>query len=289
NFLATPERWFVSEMNKQMYNDHPRRQYLPSEKQMDEIKLDQAMKFYRERFADANDFTFFFVGNFEIEAFKQYLSTYIASLPTLETEETWKDLNIPEPSGRIEQNLYKGSEPKSVVNIQYYGDLKWASSDRVALNALSKSLSIELIKVLREEKSGVYSPGVYSNTSHYPDPRFSLVVTFSCAPENVDDLVNTVYAEMEKMKKNGPSEETVAKVKEALRKSRQVGMESNNYWLSSLVYYYTHDLDMNAIATAEARIEQINAKAIKKVAKKYISDKSMSRFVLLPETEKVDR
>ncbi|MEL6625739.1 MAG: insulinase family protein [Bacteroidota bacterium] len=289
NILATPERWFTSEMSKKMYNDHPRRRYLPTEAQMDGVELEPAMNFYRERFADANDFTFFFVGNFEIEAFKKYLTTYLATLPVLETSESWRNLGIPEPEGRMEQNFYKGTEPKSVVNIQYYGDFKWTSTDRVGLNALTKALTIELIKVLREEKSGVYSPGVYSNTTHFPEPRFNLVVTFSCAPENVEELVNTVYDEMNKMKKNGPSEETVEKVKEALRKSYQVGMESNSYWLSSLVYYHTHGLDMDAIMKADERINQISTKSIKKVAKKYISDKSLGRFVLLPETEKVDR
>ena len=66
NRSSRPEAVFGDEVLLRRYDDHPRRQPLTIE-YLDLIHLDLAYEHYRDRFADASDFTFLLVGNFDTE------------------------------------------------------------------------------------------------------------------------------------------------------------------------------------------------------------------------------
>ena len=74
-----------------------------TEERLAMIDADDAYDFYRDRFADAGDFTFFFVGNFKVEEMKPFITKYIASLPSKGRKETWKDIGEETPKGNIEK------------------------------------------------------------------------------------------------------------------------------------------------------------------------------------------
>ena len=54
-------------------NNYDLRRTGPSVSKLGKIDMDKAYAIYKERFADASDFTFFFVGNFEVEKIKHPL------------------------------------------------------------------------------------------------------------------------------------------------------------------------------------------------------------------------
>ncbi len=58
-----------------------------------------------------------------------------------------------------------------------------------------------MLERLREKEGGVYSPNVGVGFEKYPYGNYSLAISFSCAPANVDKLVNAVLDEIEKIKK----------------------------------------------------------------------------------------
>ena len=63
---------------------------------------------YNDRFADASDFTFVFVGNFDAEEMKPLLTTYLGNLPSNRRVETFKDVGADHPSGKIVKEVIKG-------------------------------------------------------------------------------------------------------------------------------------------------------------------------------------
>ena len=71
------------------------------------------MQIYKERFANAGDFIFLFVGAFKEETIKPLLEKYIGSLPSKPQKENYKDLGIRPPSGMIDTVITRGSDPKS--------------------------------------------------------------------------------------------------------------------------------------------------------------------------------
>ena len=73
NLMANPDFWFSDQVMKIAYRNHPRRGF-PTEGDLKKIDLDRAFEIYNERFADASDFTFMFVGNFEMDKIKTITS-----------------------------------------------------------------------------------------------------------------------------------------------------------------------------------------------------------------------
>ena len=201
-----PEQWFSSEVNNFLFQNNIRRKLVNSPEELDQVNQEKALSIYKERFANAGDFTFFLVGNFEVDEMEKWVSQYLASLPGSDSKESWQDPNVPLPSGKIVKDFKKGQEPKSVVRLRYHGKMKWTDKDRINIQALSSALNIMLTKSLREDKGGVYTPGVRANYQENPTPYYNLQVFFSCAPENVDDLIQTTYADVQSLRKKGPTE-----------------------------------------------------------------------------------
>ncbi|MCI4668862.1 MAG: insulinase family protein [Bacteroidia bacterium] len=284
--LNLPEQWFSNATSEYLYNGSIRRKGIFSVEEMDMVKPNRVLEIFKDRFADADDFTFMFVGNFEVEEFKEYLTTYIATLPVKEGAENWKDPGVKVREGKLSKNFYKGQEDKSLVRLMYRGDMDWEGSERSHIKALGEALAIMLVKSLREEKGGVYSPSARANYQSEPTARYNIEASFYCAPANVDELVETVFQDVNTLKKKGPSEEVLQKIKEARRKSYQIGLKENSYWMSGLVFAYQNDLDPTRILEYEKGIDALTVKSIKKAAKKYFNDKELIRMVLLPEDQK---
>ncbi|MFQ5633144.1 MAG: insulinase family protein, partial [bacterium] len=81
----------------------------------DEMDLNKSFTFYKDRFADASDFTFVFIGNFSLERMKPLVETYLGGLPSIERTENWRDPGIRAPKGVIQKAVQKGTESKSTT------------------------------------------------------------------------------------------------------------------------------------------------------------------------------
>src|SRR5690606_13627728 len=86
NRYADPKNVLQDTLAALMGGYHPRRQPYTAER-LDRIDLDRAVDIYRERFADAGDFTFYFVGNVDADTLRPLVERYIASLPAKGTKE----------------------------------------------------------------------------------------------------------------------------------------------------------------------------------------------------------
>jgi len=55
-----------------------------------EMDLDKSLAFYRDRFADASDFAFVFVGSFDPDTLEPLIRTYLGGLPSSQRVESWR-------------------------------------------------------------------------------------------------------------------------------------------------------------------------------------------------------
>ena len=98
---------------------------------MDEMNLEKSLAFYKDRFADASDFTFIFVGSFDDATMRPLVEQYLAALPSLRRKETWKNVGIDPPKGVVERRVEKGIEPKSRASIAFTGPFQYDQAQRV--------------------------------------------------------------------------------------------------------------------------------------------------------------
>ncbi|MCU7501016.1 MAG: insulinase family protein [Ignavibacteria bacterium] len=265
-----------------LYNYHFR-SYPWTVKTLDKIDLKKAFNFYKDRFSDAGDFTFFFVGNFDVEKIKPFLQTYLGSLPSTGRKESWKDTKMEYARGVIEKQIYKGIEPKSQVVLSFNGPLEWTQQNIYDLGAMADVLDIKLREVIREEKGGTYGVSVNHGVSHYPKEGYSLNISFGCDPKKAAELTKAVFMQLDSLKNFGPAQTYIQKVKETHIRSRETSLKRNEVWLNSLLGAYSNDEDPKEILDYIKLIENISAKEVQTAAQKYLDDKNYIIVVLYPE------
>ncbi|MCX6352256.1 MAG: insulinase family protein [Bacteroidetes bacterium] len=281
NQYSSPEGVYYDSLQIALSNNHPRRRPMTVEK-LSQINLDKAVNFYKQRFTGAGNFTFVFVGSFKPENIKAMVEQYIGGLPA-GNKETWKDLGIHSPKGVVKKTITKGTEPKSRVSLTLNGSFAYTAQNRFELDATTKVLSIMLREVMREDKSGVYGVGCYPSATHYPREEYSVTVGFGCSPDNADMLTKTVFEQMELLKKDGPSEKNMVKVKETMLRTREVDSKTNNFWSNMLRNVYFNGGNPVDVLKYNDFVNKLDAAALKKAANTYLKTDNMVQVTLMPE------
>ena len=120
NIMAMPEVFFQIELSNFMYGHNARYSSpIPTEKDWDNTDYKKAYELFKERFADASDFEFFFVGNVTDEQMNTFSEKYLASLPALNRKETFKDTGFRGKDGVHKKEVFKGNDDKATVRISY--------------------------------------------------------------------------------------------------------------------------------------------------------------------------
>jgi zinc protease len=256
----------------------------PSIASLEQINPERAFEIYKERFADASNFTFVFTGSFKVDEIKPLLEKYLGGLPSTHKDEAYKDLGIRTPDGRIEKTVYKGTEPKATVNLIFSGAFDYNAAEKIQLDALKEVLQIRLLERLREDESGVYSPRVGESVSKYPNPRYSLGISFGCSPQNVEKLIASALEEVNKLKTSGPPQVNVDKYKAEDQRAREVAVKTNIWWMDYLVNSLQNQDDLHELNAYDSDLNKVNPESLKAMANKYLSGKNFIRLVLLPES-----
>lgn len=283
NLEADPQIFFSAAFQKLMTQNHPRAGGIPKPENFDKINLDRSMQLYKERFANAGDFTFLFVGAIDEKTLRPLLEKYIGSLPSASKKENYKDLGIRPPSGMVDTVISKGSEPKSMVNIVFTAPATYDANENYALRSLGEVMDIKLVEKLREEKGGVYGISAYGSLAKVPYSYSSFSIAFPCAPENVDSLTDAALGEMKKIIQNGVTAEDLEKIKEQQRRKLEVDIKQNAFWVNNLYDAYFNGNNPADILNKQKQIEGLTSKMIQDAAIKYINLHNYIRAVLKPD------
>lgn len=252
-------------------------------KLLDEVDLEKAFKFYQDRFADASDFNFFFVGNFDLETIKPLVATYLGGLPSLNRKEMWKDPGVNPPTGVIKKTVRKGIEPKSYVRIVFTGPYQWSRENNYEFRSMIDVMRIKLRETLREDLSGTYGVGVSSSTRLYPEQEYSIQISFGCNPDRVEELSRTVFDQIDSLQTYGTTEKYITKVRETQLRSHETNLKENGYWVNQLRSYYYTKQDPLKILEYPKLVETLSARMVQEAAKKYFNTDNYVQVVLLPE------
>jgi zinc protease len=283
NMKAMPTMYFQNELYTYLNQNNPRfKGMLPDDTAWEKTDYELAYKKYKERFANAADFHFYFVGNIDEQKLEEFASLYLASLPSNGTSEKAVDLGYRMLKGDLTKVVKKGKDPKSTVNIMFYGDATYDAKEAMALRAAGEVLTIKLIEELRENESGVYGASARGSMNKVPNGSFNFSINFPCGPENAETLTQSALRELNKIIENGPQEKDVNKFKEAEKLDYKEKIKQNNYWMSYLTRSFTYGVSADEILQVEEKIDAITAKDIQAVAKKYLTkDKVIA--MLMPE------
>lgn len=255
----------------------------PSINKLKQINLDRAYEIYKERFADASDFTFIFVGNFNTSELKPSIEQWLGSLPALNRVEKAKDLGIKTPSGRIQKTVYKGIESKASVHLVFSGEYNYNLENNTQLAGLGEVLQFKLTERLRELESGVYNPSARASYNKFPSSTYSITLSFNCAVENVEKLIAASLDEINKLITMGPALVEIQKFRTENTRGMEVQLKDNGFWLRYLGNTYENNEDPKSILDYSKRLTNVTQESIRAAATKYLSGNNLIRLVLLPD------
>jgi len=282
--LSNPQFVFFDKLTKIVTQNDPRTILIPTEEQLQTVTLDKSLQYFKERFNNARDFKFFFVGNINENEALPLIQKYIGGLPSQPKSEMWKDVSPKFPSGIVNETVYKGKEEKGFVGIIWNTNYNWSPENNIKTNMMIKILDIMLRENVREKESGTYGIQARLDYDKYPKEEVSVTVIFGCNPKNQDKLSKVVFKQIQALQKKGPSEENLKKIKEQLVRERETDIKKNNWWIRKLhnIYYYK---DKANIAEYNNIVNSTTAKEIQDLANKYFNFNNYVKVYLKPENK----
>jgi zinc protease len=285
NKKASPEAAFRDSLQALSVNYNPRKRPMTVE-MLKEANLTDIAKIAHERFSDAADYKFFFVGNINQETFKPLVEKYIGGIPSTRKSEMWKDLDIDAPEGVIEKTVYRGQEPKSVHYTVFHGDIEYNPENLITIDALGKILTTRLLEVIREDKSSVYYIGASPSVDKLPDPKYSITIYYGSDPGKVAELQQVVFDEIKKIETAGPTADDLQKAKEKLHRERENNLRENGFWLGALSNGYLYkNGDFSNFGKFDELVDQLSIDQIKEAAKNYFEFDNYYSVTLKPEKQ----
>jgi zinc protease len=282
NQAAQPEYAFFTTLQKIMTMDHPRSQPT-TVATLDQMDLDKSLAFYKDRFADASDFTFVFVGSVTPDTLRPFVEKYVASLPATHRTETWKDVGRRTPDKIVVETVEKGLEPKAQSEIVFTGPAVYDQTQRVAMRALSYVLEKRLRERLREDLGGTYSVGASGNLSRDPRQEYVFEIQFGADPSRIDALQATVFDEIAKLKASGPTDVELADARETFLRDFDQSLKSNAFWLQQVFYKYQYGEDPATLLNVPDYYKKIDAAMVTQAAKTYLDTNRYVKVTLKPE------
>ncbi len=282
NRSANPMVAFRDTLTVTLAQHHPRSRPI-SLAVVDSLDLARSIAVYRDRFADAGDFTFVLVGSFSVDSIKPLVTRYLGNLPSSSRHESWRDIGIRPPTGVVLREVKKGIEPKSQTELVFTGPFPYSREERFILRSLSDVLDIKLREELREELGGTYGVSVSPSPTRIPREEYSLSISFGSAPDRVDELLAAVFAEIDTLQRVGAAEKELAKIRETTVRTRETDLKDNGFWLGQLAGLRQIGEDSKNILDATSLLPLLTPERIKAAAIKYLDRKNFVRVTLLPE------
>jgi zinc protease len=279
---ASPEAAFDDTLALVLANHSPRVRLL-NDAYLAQLNPAKSLAFVRSRFADAAGFTFVIVGAFDPDSIKPLVSRYLGGLPASGRGSAWRDIGVRPPAGIVTRVVRKGREQKGATTLLFLGRADTSRAERTILLALADVLQRRLRERLREQLGGVYGVSATGDQEMIPLPAYRLAVSFGADPARLDELTKAVFAEIARLKAEGPTPVELDKFKEEYRRGRETAIKTNVFWLQSIALYDQRGWPLTDLLTADRPVDSITASQLQAAAQYYLNPGHYVQVSLLPE------
>ena len=284
--MASPQTAFIDSLFTVLYDKNPNAPILvPKPEYFDKIDVNRALAIYKERFSDVSGMHFVFVGSIDESVLKPLVEKYIASLPASGKKFNYKDNGVRTAKGGKKLDFYKGEAQQSLILVLHTGEVPYSEELDMQADALSEILNIRIIEELREKIQGIYSGGTSATLDKIPYGSFQFLFQLPCGPEKVDTLVYAMNAEIAKLKKDGPTQKDLDKVKQQWLEAYKTSLQENGTWLNRILGNRFPGSDAKRFLNYEKYVTNLTTEQVKKAANIIFSGKNTLTAILRPETK----
>lgn len=265
------------------YSGDPRYFTVPSAEQLASFDAERALEIYRERFSNAGDFAFAFVGDFDEDEMTDLASRYIGTLPGSPTRERYTD-NQPLPPREVQLRVVRaGTDPQGVVQMFFTNELDSTLHDRLTARVLDLIVNARLRDRIREELSATYSPLAGISVQREPDPFVESFVEVTGDPERLDEIADEVLADLADLRANGPTQAQFLTAVEQVRTEMELitNVELADVLITSLLY---PDQPVTDVAARYEIIEDVTRADVRRLARISFAANQRIEIRLIPRS-----
>ena len=283
NIESDPSYALQRELYATLY-DQPERIKVRTAEDMKALSFEQYQKVYKQLFANPDDFTFYFVGNFNEAELKPLVEKYLGSFKKVKGTSNYKVENLVgyQTGDRTNRFTTVMEMPKTAIYYALSGNIDLTLKNRIALSILDQLLDIRYTAVIREEMGATYGVSCSGQMSSHPAKAdYVLIIGFDTKPEIADEARGALLPEIEKIATEGPNVADIAKIKEYMIKERADALKQNSNWMNWILNADLYGIDNTT--GYEETLANITADDIKALAAKILADGNIMKLIMDPQ------
>lgn len=280
NAAHSPQYVFQDSLVQNLYGHHPKA-IIQSKEAFEKVDYARALQIYKERFANAADFTFFIVGNFDENQIRKYLKEYVASLPSNKNFETEVNDGREYVSGNVrKQFVFKNESKLAMLAMIWNMDMPMTMKNKVIVSITGQLMSNELLNSVREDEGAAYSPYSVGYIDRTYKDNATIQTSFGLNPDKYKTSEATTINCLEKLGKDIPVEE-LKKMQEYMLKTYDQNVVENSYWVGVLRSYVIDGQDM--YTGYRNTVEALTVKDIEDFVNELVKSGNRFEMLMLPE------
>ncbi len=280
NASKNPQYVFQDSLVSCLYGHHPKAM-IQSKATFEKVDYQRALQIYKERLANAADFTFFIVGNFDEKEVRQNVCKYIASLPTNKKFETAVNDGREYVKGTVRNQFVCNNESKlAMIAMIWNMDMPKTLKNKVLCSVAGQLMANELLNSVREDEGAAYSP--YSTGSldrTYKDVAMINTI-FGLNPDKYKTSESMTIKSLETLTKDIPAAE-LKKMQEYMLKTFDENIHENGYWLGTLQTYVVDGIDM--YTDYKSTVENLTTNEVENFVNSLVKSGNRFELLMLPE------
>ena len=225
------------------YGDSPWFRLIPNAEDLDQLDQQALLAAYRERFANAGDFVFSVVGDFDPNELIALGASYLGTLPDNGVREGPIDRDPGVPEANLAATVAAGLGDQGQVRINWESPYPFTLEAAVAAEALELVIDARLRDLIREQLGASYSPNASVSVLSEPKSWVDTIIEVESDPERVEEVSDTVREELIRVRAGDFDQRYLDAAIEQLVEGYR--FFSNNDWLD-LIEFHTRYPDRPA-------------------------------------------
>ena len=229
-----PKTIYSDSIGSTIYQGNPMYRNLRPE-EVDLLDGQRVVELYRQRVANAGDYTFSIVGAFTVDEVRPLIRKYLASLPDNGMRETYGSGYRPAMATGEVDNFFDVPmrNPKSSIYVSIMGDKQYSFDDEFMMDLVGEAVGTALLTLLRHEKHGTYDVAADGTLSIYHN-RWMINYEFETSTADRDSMLVYANYAVNAIFYSGVSEDLFNKMKERVYREHENALQTNAFWLRAL-------------------------------------------------------
>lgn len=244
NQETNPQYIFQRDLLKTIYGN-PRKEMLSVEA-IEAADLDKTLRIIKESTANAADYTFYFVGNVNVDELKTLCEQYIATLPgdpATATTGFTADPKLGLVAGDAVTTFTTPMQtPQTFAAVMEFGKMPFNAKDQLLARVAGQVLTERLLHKVREDMGAVYSIWASGRMGRTEVNNTVMQSVFPMKPEMKQTVLDLIAQEFKNMESD-VTEAELAKIVEFEVKDATEKKEQNEPWLDAMTATYIDGID----------------------------------------------